>query len=145
MAEINTQLSSQKLRTRIKLRTDSVSNWQRSQLSLYLGEIAISYQLSNDTLSTKYDFKAKIGDGKHIWNEIPYFLGDITPESLSSISTQLSDVFINNEKAAQLISAEVKRQLTGNYVLTENFTTDNIQIGNSVWLLSCGNAKIVNQ
>ena len=145
MAEINTQLSSQKLHTRIKLRTDSVSNWQRSQLSLYLGEIAISYQLSNDTLSTKYDFKAKIGDGKHIWNEIPYFLGDITPESLSSISTQLSDVFINNEKAAQLISAEVKRQLTGNYVLTENFTTDNIQIGNSVWLLSCGNAKIVNQ
>ena len=145
MAEINTQLSSQKLRTRIKLRTDSVSNWQRSQLSLYLGEIAISYQLSNDALSTKYDFKAKIGDGKHIWNEIPYFLGDITPESLSSISTQLSDVFINNEKAAQLISAEVKRQLTGNYVLTENFTTDNIQIGNSVWLLSCGNAKIVNQ
>ena len=145
MAEINTQLSSQKLRTRIKLRTDSVSNWQRSQLSLYLGEIAISYQLSNDTLSTKYDFKAKIGDGKHVWNEIPYFLGDITPESLSSISTQLSDVFINNEKAAQLISAEVKRQLTGNYVLTENFTTDNIQIGNSVWLLSCGNAKIVNQ
>ena len=145
MAEINTQLSSQKLRTRIKLRTDSVSNWQRSQLSLYLGEIAISYQLSNDALSTKYDFKAKIGDGKHIWNEIPYFLGDITPESLSSISAQLSDVFINNEKAAQLISAEVKRQLTGNYVLTENFTTDNIQIGNSVWLLSCGNAKIVNQ
>lgn len=145
MAEINTQLSSQKLRTRIKLRTDSVSNWQRSQLSLYLGEIAISYRLSNDTLSTKYDFKAKIGDGKHIWNEIPYFLGDITPESLSSISTQLSDVFINNEKAAQLISAEVKRQLTGNYVLTENFTTDNIQIGNSVWLLSCGNAKNVNQ
>ena len=145
MAEINTQLSSQKLRTRIKLRTDSVSNWQRSQLSLYLGEIAISYQLSNDALSTKYDFKAKIGDGKHVWNEIPYFLGDITPESLSSISTQLSDVFINNEKAAQLISAEVKRQLTGNYVLTENFTTDNIQIGNSIWLLSCGNAKIVNQ
>lgn len=145
MAEINTQLSSQKLRTRIKLRTDSVSNWQRSQLSLYLGEIAISYRLSNDTLSTKYDFKAKIGDGKHIWNEIPYFLGDITPESLSSISAQLSDVFINNEKAAQMISAEVKRQLTGNYVLTENFTTDNIQIGNSVWLLSCGNAKIVNQ
>ena len=145
MAEINTQLSSQKLRTRIKLRTDSVSNWQRSQLSLYLGEIAISYQLSNDALSTKYDFKAKIGDGKHVWNEIPYFLGDITPESLSSISAQLSDVFINNEKAAQLISAEVKRQLTGNYVLTENFTTDNIQIGNSVWLLSCGNAKIVNQ
>ena len=145
MAEINTQLSSQKLRTRIKLRTDSVSNWQRSQLSLYLGEIAISYQLSNDALSTKYDFKAKIGDGKHIWNEIPYFLGDITPESLSSISAQLSDVFINNEKAAQLISAEVKRQLTGNYVLTENFTTDNIQIGNSVWLLSCGNAKNVNQ
>ena len=145
MAEINTQLSSQKLRTRIKLRTDSVSNWQRSQLSLYLGEIAISYQLSNDVLSTKYDFKAKIGDGKHIWNEIPYFLGDITPESLSSISAQLSDVFINNEKAAQMISAEVKRQLTGNYVLTENFTTDNIQIGNSVWLLSCGNAKIVNQ
>lgn len=145
MAEINTQLSSQKLRTRIKLRTDSVSNWQRSQLSLYLGEIAISYQLSNDVLSTKYDFKAKIGDGKHIWNEIPYFLGDITPESLSSISAQLSDVFMNNEKAAQLISAEVKRQLTGNYVLTENFTTDNIQIGNSVWLLSCGNAKIVNQ
>ena len=145
MAEINTQLSSQKLRTRIKLRTDSVSNWQRSQLSLDLGEIAISYQLSNDALSTKYDFKAKIGDGKHIWNEIPYFLGDITPESLSSISAQLSDVFINNEKAAQLISAEVKRQLTGNYVLTENFTTDNIQIGNSVWLLSCGNAKIVNQ
>ena len=144
MAEINTQLSSQKLRTRIKLRTDSVSNWQRSQLSLYLGEIAISYRLSNDTLSTKYDFKAKIGDGKHIWNEIPYFLGDITPESLSSISTQLSDVFINNEKAAQLISAEVKRQLTGNYVLTENFTTDNIQIGNSTWLLSCGNAKIAN-
>ena len=145
MAEINTQLSSQKLHTRIKLRTDSVSNWQRSQLSLYLGEIAISYKLSNDVLSTKYDFKAKIGDGKHIWNEIPYFLGDITPESLSSISTQLSDVFMNNEKAAQLISAEVKRQLTGNYVLTENFTTDNIQIGNSVWLLSCGNAKIVNQ
>ena len=145
MAEINTQLSSQKLRTRIKLRTDSVSNWQRSQLSLYLGEIAISYRLSNDTLSTKYDFKAKIGDGKHIWNEIPYFLGDITPESLSSISAQLSDVFINNEKAAQMISAEVKRQLTGNYVLTENFTTDNIQIGNSSWLLSCGNAKIVNQ
>ena len=145
MAEINTQLSSQKLRTRIKLRTDSVSNWQRSQLSLYLGEIAISYQLSNDALSTKYDFKAKIGDGKHIWNEIPYFLGDITHESLSSISAQLSDVFINNEKAAQLISAEVKRQLTGNYVLTENFTTDNIQIGNSVWLLSCGNAKNVNQ
>ena len=145
MAEINTQLSSQKLRTRIKLRTDSVSNWQRSQLSLYLGEIAISYQLSNDVLSTKYDFKAKIGDGKHIWNEIPYFLGDITPESLSSISAQLSDVFINNEKAAQMISAEVKRQLTGNYVLTENFTTDNIQIGNSVWLLSCGNAKNVNQ
>ena len=145
MAEINTQLSSQKLRTRIKLRTDSVSNWQRSQLSLYLGEIAISYQLSNDALSTKYDFKAKIGDGKHVWNEIPYFLGDITPESLSSISAQLSDVFINNEKAAQLISAEVKRQLTGNYVLTENFTTDNIQIGNSVWLLSCGNAKNVNQ
>ena len=144
MAEINTQLSSQKLRTRIKLRTDSVSNWQRSQLSLYLGEIAISYQLSNDALSTKYDFKAKIGDGKHIWNEIPYFLGDITPESLSSISAQLSDVFINNEKAAQLISAEVKRQLTGNYVLTENFTTDNIQIGNSTWLLSCGNAKIAN-
>ena len=145
MAEINTQLSSQKLRTRIKLRTDSVSNWQQSQLSLYLGEIAISYQLSNDALSTKYDFKAKIGDGKHIWNEIPYFLGDITPESLSSISAQLSDVFMNNEKAAQLISAEVKRQLTGNYVLTENFTTDNIQIGNSVWLLSCGNAKNVNQ
>ena len=145
MAKINTQLSSQKLRTIIKLRTDSVSNWQRSQLSLYLGEIAISYQLSNDALSTKYDFKAKIGDGKHIWNEIPYFLGDITPESLSSISAQLSDVFMNNEKAAQLISAEVKRQLTGNYVLTENFTTDNIQIGNSVWLLSCGNAKIVNQ
>lgn len=145
MAEINTQLSSQKLRTRIKLRTDSVSNWQRSQLSLYLGEIAISYQLSNDALSTKYDFKAKIGDGKHVWNEIPYFLGDITPESLSSISAQLSDVFINNEKAAQMISAEVKRQLTGNYVLTENFTTDNIQIGNSVWLLSCGNAKNVNQ
>lgn len=145
MAEINTQLSSQKLRTRIKLRTDSVSNWQRSQLSLYLGEIAISYQLSNDALSTKYDFKAKIGDGKHVWNEIPYFLGDITPESLSSISAQLSDVFINNEKAAQMISAEVKRQLTGNYVLTENFTTDNIQIGNSIWLLSCGNAKIVNQ
>ena len=144
MAEINTQLSSQKLRTRIKLRTDSVSNWQRSQLSLYLGEIAISYQLSNDALSTKYDFKAKIGDGKHIWNEIPYFLGDITPESLSSISAQLSDVFINNEKAAQMISAEVKRQLTGNYVLTENFTTDNIQIGNSAWLLSCGNAKIAN-
>ena len=144
MAEINTQLSSQKLRTRIKLRTDSVSNWQRSQLSLYLGEIAISYRLSNDTLSTKYDFKAKIGDGKHIWNEIPYFLGDITPESLSSISAQLSDVFINNEKAAQMISAEVKRQLTGNYVLTENFTTDNIQIGNSTWLLSCGNAKIAN-
>ena len=144
MAEINTQLSSQKLRTRIKLRTDSVSNWQRSQLSLYLGEIAISYQLSNDALSTKYDFKAKIGDGKHIWNEIPYFLGDITPESLSSISAQLSDVFINNEKAAQMISAEVKRQLTGNYVLTENFTTDNIQIGNSTWLLSCGNAKIAN-
>ena len=144
MAEINTQLSSQKLRTRIKLRTDSVSNWQRSQLSLYLGEIAISYQLSNDALSTKYDFKAKIGDGKHIWNEIPYFLGDITPESLSSISAQLSDVFINNEKAAQMISAEVKRQLTGNYVLTENFTTDNIQIGNSTWLLSCGNAKITN-
>ena len=145
MAKINTQLSSQKLHTIIKLRTDSVSNWQRSQLSLYLGEIAISYQLSNDALSTKYDFKAKIGDGKHIWNEIPYFLGDITPESLSSISAQLSDVFMNNEKAAQLISAEVKRQLTGNYVLTENFTTDNIQIGNSVWLLSCGNAKIVNQ
>ena len=145
MAEINTQLSSQKLRTRIKLRTDSVSNWQRSQLSLYLGEIAISYQLSNDVLSTKYDFKAKIGDGKHIWNEIPYFLGDITPENLSNISAQLSDVFINNEKAAQMISAEVKRQLTGNYVLTEDFTTDNIQIGNSVWLLSCGNAKIVNQ
>ena len=145
MAEINTQLSSQILHTRIRLKSDSVSNWQQSQLSLYLGEIAISYQLSNDALSTKYDFKAKIGDGKHIWNEIPYFLGDITPESLSSISAQLSDVFINNEKAAQLISAEVKRQLTGNYVLTENFTTDNIQIGNSVWLLSCGNAKNVNQ
>ena len=145
MAKINTQLSSQKLHTIIKLRTDSVSNWQRSQLSLYLGEIAISYQLSDDALSTKYDFKAKIGDGKHKWNEIPYFLGDITSESLSSISAQLSNVFMNNEKAAQMISAEVKRQLTGNYVLTENFTTDNIQIGNSVWLLSCGNAKIVNQ
>lgn len=145
MAEINTQLSSQRLHTRIRLKTDSVSNWQQSQLSLYLGEIAISYQLSNDVLSAKYDFKAKIGDGKHKWNEIPYFLGDITPESISNISAQLSSVFINNEKAAQMISAEVKRQLTGNYVLTENFTTDNIQTGNSVWLLSCGNAKIVNQ
>ena len=80
----------------------------------------------------------------HKWNEIPYFLGDITPESISNISAQLSSVFINNEKAAQMISAEVKRQLTGNYVLTENFTTDNIQIGNSTWLLSCGNAKIAN-
>ena len=145
MSEINTQLSSQRLHTRIRLKTDSVSNWQQSQLSLYLGEIAISYQLSDDTLSTKYDFKAKIGDGKHKWNEIPYFLGDITSGSISSISAQLSSVFINNEKAAQMISAEVKRQLTGNYVLTENFTTDNIQIGNSAWLLSCGNAKITNQ
>ena len=145
MAEINTQLSSQKLRTRIKLRTDSVSNWQRSQLSLYLGEIAISYQLSDDALSTKYDFKAKVGDGKHKWNEIPYFLGDITPENLSNISSQLSDVFMNNEKAAQMISAEVKRQLTGDYVLTENFTTDNIQIGKSVWLLSGGNANNINK
>ena len=44
-----------------------------------------------------------------------------------------------------MISAEVRRQLAGNYVLTENFTTDNIQIGNSTWLLSCGNAKITNQ
>ena len=144
MAEINTQLSSQRLHTRIRLKSDSVSNWQRSQLSLYLGEIAISYQLSDDALSTKYDFKTKIGDGKHKWNEIPYFLGDITPESLSSISAQLSNVFMNNEKAAQMISAEVKRQLTGNYVLTENFTTDNIQIGNSAWLLSCGNSKNMN-
>lgn len=144
MSEINTQLSSQRLHTRIRLKTDSVSNWQRSQLSLYLGEIAISYQLSDDALSTKYSFKAKIGDGKHKWNEIPYFLGDITPESLSSISAQLSNVFMNNDKAAQMISAEVKRQLTGNYVLTENFTTDNIQIGNSVWLLSCGNSKNMN-
>ena len=145
MAEINSQLSSQRLHTRIKLKTDSVSNWQQSQLCLYLGEIAISYQLSNDTLSTKYDFKAKIGDGKHIWNEIPYFLGDITPENLSNISAQLSDVFMNNEKAAQMISAEVKRQLTGDYVLTENFTTDNIQIGKSVWLLSGGNANNINK
>ena len=144
MAEVNTQLSSQRLHTRIRLKTDSVSNWQQSQLSLYLGEIAISYQLSDDALSTKYDFKAKVGDGKHKWNEIPYFLDDITSGSISSISAQLSAVFINNEKAAQMISAEVKRQLTGNYVLTENFTTDNIQIGNSVWLLSCGNAKIAN-
>ena len=144
MAEINTQLSSQRLHTRIRLKTDSVSNWQQSQLSLYLGEIAISYQLSDDALNTKYDFKVKIGDGKHKWNEIPYFLGDITPESISNISSQLSSVFINNEKAAQMISAEVKRQLTGNYVLTENFTTDNIQIGNSAWLLSCGNSKNMN-
>ena len=144
MAEINTQLSSQILHTRIRLKSDSVSNWQRSQLSLYLGEIAISYQLSDDALSTKYCFKAKIGDGKHKWNEIPYFLGDITPESISGISAQLSNVFINNEKAAQMISAEVKKQLTGNYVLTENFTTDNIQIGNSAWLLSCGNSKNMN-
>ena len=145
MAEINTQLSSQRLHTRIRLKSDSVSNWQRSQLSLYLGEIAISYQLSDDALSTKYDFKAKVGDGKHKWNEIPYFLDDITPESISSISAQLSSVFINNEKAAQLISAEVRRQLTKDYVLAEDFTTDNIQIGNSAWLLSCGNAKIVNK
>lgn len=145
MSEINTQLSSQRLHTRIRLKTDSVSNWQQSQLSLYLGEIAISYQLSDDALSTKYDFKAKIGDGKHKWNEIPYFLGDITPESISSISAQLSAVFINNEKATQLISAEVRRQLTKDYVLAEDFTTDNIQIGNSAWLLSCGNAKIANQ
>ena len=145
MSEINTQLSSQRLHTRIRLKTDSVSNWQQSQLSLYLGEIAISYQLSDDTLSTKYDFKAKVGDGKHKWNEIPYFLDDITPESISSISAQLSSVFINNEKAAQMISAEVRRQLTKDYVLAEDFTTDNIQIGNSAWLLSCGNAKIVNK
>ena len=145
MSGINTQLSSQRLHTRIRLKTDSVSNWQQSQLSLYLGEIAISYQLSDDTLSTKYDFKAKVGDGKHKWNEIPYFLGDITPESISSISAQLSAVFINNEKAAQMISAEVRRQLTKDYVLAEDFTTDNIQIGNSAWLLSCGNAKIANQ
>ena len=145
MSEINTQLSSQRLHTRIRLKTDSVSNWQQSQLSLYLGEIAISYQLSDDTLSTKDDFKAKSGDGKHKWNEIPYFLDDITPESISSISAQLSAVFINNEKATQLISAEVRRQLTKDYVLAEDFTTDNIQIGNSAWLLSCGNAKIVNK
>ena len=145
MSGINTQLSSQRLHTRIRLKTDSVSNWQQSQLSLYLGEIAISYQLSDDTLSTKYDFKAKVGDGKHKWNEIPYFLDDITPESISNISAQLSAVFINNEKATQLISAEVRRQLTKDYVLAEDFTTDNIQIGNSAWLLSCGNAKIANQ
>ena len=144
MSEINTQLSSQRLHTRIRLKTDSVSNWQQSQLSLYLGEIAISYQLSDDALSTKYDFKVKIGDGKRVWSEIPYFLGDITPEGISNISAQLSSVFVNNEKAAQMISAEIKRQLPGDYVLTENFTTDNIQTGNSTWLLSCGNAKNAN-
>ena len=43
-----------------------------------------------------------------------------------------------------MISAEVRRQLTKDYVLTENFTTDNIQIGNSAWLLSCGNSKNMN-
>ena len=145
MSEINTQLSSQRLHTRIRLKTDSVSNWQQSQLSLYLGEIAISYQLSDDALSTRYDFKVKIGDGNHVWSEIPYFLGDITPEGISNISAQLSSVFVNNEKAAQMISAEIKRQLPGDYVLTENFTTDNIQTGNSTWLLSCGNAKNTNQ
>ena len=99
MIEINRCFDSQKLHARIKLKTDSVSNWQRSKLNLHLGEIAISYQLSNDVLSTKYDFKAKIGDGKHVWNEIPYFLGDITTENLPNISAQLSAVFVNNEKA----------------------------------------------
>ena len=44
-----------------------------------------------------------------------------------------------------MISAEVRRQLTKDYVLAEDFTTDNIQIGNSAWLLSCGNAKTVNK
>ena len=125
--------------TRLQLKSDSVQKWKDSTLSLRLGEIAISYDY-DDALSVKSNFKMKIGQGDKTWSQISDYVGVLDTAQIEQIHYALSDVFIDHDAAYSMISAEIARQLSGDWIKREEFTTDYIQPGENAWLLDCGNA-----
>lgn len=63
------------LYTRIAQRIDTESAWQSANPKLYKGELAITYVGPwEDDSGNKHvsKFKFKIGDGVHLWSELPY-------------------------------------------------------------------------
>ena len=125
--------------TRLQLKSDTTRKWQDSSLSLRLGEIAISYDY-DETLSVKSNFKMKIGRGDKTWSQIHDYVGMLDDAQIDKIYAALSNVFIDEDAAYSMISAEVQRQLTG-YVLKNEFTTDYIRPGEKAWLLDCGDSR----
>lgn len=109
---------------RIKLRTDSYANWERSLVPLYEGEVGIGYDIYHNDVTgedQKFNFKIKIGRaiGKHnfcSWEEAADLsIAKIDPEDLQDIVDKVieqlgEDVFVQKrsfDKFKQDLEAEL--------------------------------------
>lgn len=73
-------MANNKLLTRIVLRNDTTGNWAAATDAttdkLLKGEIGLEFVTDATTGAYTGKVKMKIGDGEHVWNDLPYFGGD---------------------------------------------------------------------
>jgi hypothetical protein len=73
-------MANNKLLTRIVLRNDTTGNWAAATDAttdkLLKGEIGLEFVTDSATGAYTGKVKMKIGDGEHVWNDLPYFGGD---------------------------------------------------------------------
>ena len=63
-------MSNKKIKPKILLRNDTLANWQASTSILDKGEPAIVFDPNPD--AEDYTIRVKIGDGVHIFSDLPY-------------------------------------------------------------------------
>ena len=67
------------LLTKFILRNDTFANWETVNPVLEKGEVGIGYNLNENSTDVDYtSIKMKVGDGKTVWNVLPYFGGSET-------------------------------------------------------------------
>ena len=66
------------LLTKFILRNDTFANWETVNPVLEKGEVGIGYNLNENSDVDYTSIKMKVGDGKTVWNVLPYFGGSET-------------------------------------------------------------------
>ena len=99
------------VKTRIALKTDTLSNWSTSTLQLYNGEIALGY----DSTTGKYEVRIGTAEGK-TWSELSS--SNIVLSSKNILNLAYDSYELSNVTSAG--SKEVKFQLIGRDPTTQN-------------------------
>ena len=132
---------SNRLITRIILRNDSTAGWSAVEESVILlkGEVGLEFVTAPELIDGEYQevptgkVKMKIGDGEHVWSQLPYFGGDechvtdvnITKgaDHLTAINAAIGDSTINKGdiaivKEALIAEEDLSTTVTQKYQYT---------------------------